>query len=163
MQKFETIRQPLLWFWITAVRRTRRGKICKIVATLVCSAGARNTLGPKYVPFIHLCMWTILEQWFSYRVSQKLRRIFVIYGWNMIFLYGHILGYLCLFEETIVKKIWSIRTFMYVGQYLKKDLLIGCPKIEQNMCNLRLKNQYFTLSLFRPKWHLFRQFFGTPC
>jgi hypothetical protein len=35
MQKFETLRQPLLWFWIAVVRTRKKKKLPKIVATFV--------------------------------------------------------------------------------------------------------------------------------
>ena len=55
MQKFETLRQPLLWFWIAVVTRRRKQekkKIPKIVATFVYASSqgsARTPLGPKIV------------------------------------------------------------------------------------------------------------------
>ena len=55
MQKFETLRQPLLGFWIGVSRKEekKKRKIPKIVATLVCSAGARNTLGPIVASYVY--------------------------------------------------------------------------------------------------------------
>ena len=58
MQKFETLRQPLLWFWIAVVRPTttrkqEKEKIPKIVVYLSCSAGARNTLGPIVATYVY--------------------------------------------------------------------------------------------------------------
>ena len=58
MQKFETIRQPLLWFWITVVTRTTRsGKICKIVAygCQTPSAQRRSDQNTKNSGNLRLC------------------------------------------------------------------------------------------------------------
>ena len=46
MQKFETLRQPLLGFWIGYQEEEEKEKSPKIMVYLKCSAGARNTLGP---------------------------------------------------------------------------------------------------------------------
>ena len=54
MQKFEFLRQPLLGELAMSPERggerreEEEKKMPFIVATLVCSAGARNTLGPIY-------------------------------------------------------------------------------------------------------------------
>ena len=58
MQKFETTPSVVL----NNSGNNKWKNVCKTVATLVCSAGARNTLGPKvflwYTLHVH---WDIME------------------------------------------------------------------------------------------------------
>ena len=58
MQKFEFLRQPLLWFWIAVVTRTRKKKkIPKIVATFVyaSSQGQRTHSARTNSGHLRLC------------------------------------------------------------------------------------------------------------